>query len=124
VELDEPGNAAQVGVAANYSADIRDLVAAAQRCIQAAWREGFAYVKAGVILDDLRRREDVPICLFAEPRAGSAALMAAVDKINARFGRHTVFPAAMGVARSWRQHMAHRSPRYTTNICELPVVRA
>jgi DNA polymerase V len=106
------------------SADTRDLVAAAQRCLRAAWREGFAYVKAGVILDDLRRREDVPPCLFAEPRAGSEALMAAMDRINARHGRHTIFPAAMGVARPWRQRTAHRSPRYTTCLKELPQVRA
>jgi DNA polymerase V len=85
------------------SADSRDLVAAAQRCLRAAWREGCAYVKAGVILDDLRLGRDVPACLFAAPRAGSAA---------------------MGVERPWRQHMAHRSPRYTTCLKELPQVRA
>jgi DNA polymerase V len=87
-------------------------------------RQGFAYVKAGVILDDLRLGRDAPACLFDMPRAGSAALMAAVDKINARHGRHTIFPAAMGVVRPWRQQMAHRSPRYTTCLKELPRVRA
>jgi hypothetical protein len=38
----------------------RELVAAAARCVEAAWKDGFAYAKAGVVLDDLRRREDAP----------------------------------------------------------------
>jgi DNA polymerase V len=50
--------------------------------------------------------------------------MAAVDRINARFGRGAVFPAAVGLERAWAQRAAHRSPRYTTRIGELPVVRA
>lgn len=106
------------------SDDARELVAAARRCIEAAWRDGFAYTKAGVILDDLRRAEDAPHGLFDRPREQSAALMAAMDTINARYGRHTVFPAGMGIERTWKQQAAHHSPRYTTRLSDLPVVRA
>jgi DNA polymerase V len=104
--------------------DTRDLVAASRRCLEAAWRDGFAYVKAGVVLDDLRPREEAPPGLFAAPRLGSAALMAAVDALNTKYGRHAVFPATMGIDRPWRLRAAHRSPRYTTRIAELPVARA
>lgn len=104
--------------------DTRDLVAAARRCIEAAWRDGFAYTKAGVILDDLRRREDAPVTLFEVPRPTSAALMQAMDSLNARYGRHTVFPASMGILRPWQIKAEHRSPRYTTRISDLPVLRA
>jgi DNA polymerase V len=106
------------------SDDTRALVAAARRCIEAAWRDGFAYTKAGVILDDLRRREDAPRSLFEAPDPRAAALMAAMDEVNARYGRHTVFPAAMGIQRPWKQRAEHRSPRYTTRLSELPVLRA
>ncbi len=41
---------------APMTADTRELVAAARRCVGAAWRDGFAYAKAGVLLDDLRPR--------------------------------------------------------------------
>ena len=58
-----------------------------RRCLEAAWRDGFAYIKAGVLLDDLCPPEAAPPDLLDGPRAGSAALMAAVDRINARFGR-------------------------------------
>lgn len=50
--------------------------------------------------------------------------MAAVDRLNARYGRHTVFLAAVGTDRPWGQRLAHRSPRYTTRLGELPTVRA
>jgi DNA polymerase V len=67
--------------------------------VQAAWRDGYSYVKAGVILDDLRPPAAPSPALFATPRLGSDALMRAVDGHNARYGRNTVFPAAMGIER-------------------------
>ncbi|HEY0138515.1 MAG TPA: Y-family DNA polymerase [Nannocystis sp.] len=106
------------------TSDTRELVAAAGRCVGAAWREGCAYVKAGVVLDDLRPADQVPATLFDPPREKSAALMRAVDELNARYGRDTVFPAAVGVERPWRQRAAHHSPRYTTRLSDLPRVRA
>ena len=99
-------------------------MAAARRCVEAAWKDGFAYAKAGVILDDLRRREDAPRTLFEAEDPRAAALMRAMDELNARYGRHTVFPAAMGIRRSWRQRAEHCSPRYTTRLSDLPVLRA
>ena len=106
------------------TSDTRELVAAASRCVGAAWREGCAYAKAGVVLDDLRPAAEVPRTLFDPPRERSAALMRAMDELNARYGRGTIFPAAMGVERSWRQRAEHHSPRYTTRLSDLPRVRA
>src|SRR4051794_35541091 len=83
-----------------------------------------AYTKAGVILDDLRAREDAPATLFERPRAQSAALMAAIDGLNARYGRHAIFPAAMGIERPWKLRAEHHSPRYTTRLDDLPTVQA
>jgi DNA polymerase V len=50
--------------------------------------------------------------------------MQAVGRLNARYGRGTVFPAAMGIERGWKLRAEHRSPRYTTRRDELPRVRA
>ncbi len=104
--------------------DTRDLAGAARRCIEAAWRDGFAYVKAGVILDDLRDRQDVPATLFDAPRPKSAALMHAMDGLNSRYGRNTVFPAGAGIERKWKLKAEHHSPRYTTRLDDVPAVRA
>src|SRR5918997_6358040 len=107
------------------TADTGQLIGAALRCVESAWRgERCRYVKAGVLLDDLCRPEDAPPALFAAPAPKRDALMAAMDRVNARYGRNTLFPAAMGIERGWRQHAAHHSPRYTTRLDELPRVRA
>ena len=81
-------------------------------------------MKAGVLLDDLCPAEVAPPTLFRAADPQSEALMAAVDGLNARFGRGTVFPAAAGVERGWRLRAEHRTPRWTTRLDELPRVRA
>ena len=107
------------------TADTRELIGAALRCVDAAWRggRGCEYAKAGVLLDDLCRPEDAPPALFDAPAPRSDRLMRAMDTLNARFGRNTVFPAAMGIERGWTLGAEHRSPRYTTHLDELPRVR-
>ena len=44
-----------------------------------------------------------------------------MDRVNARYGRDTLFPAATGVERRWETRAAHRLPRYTTRLDELPL---
>jgi DNA polymerase V len=107
------------------SADTFDLVRAARHCAEAAWPKigSFGFTKAGIILDDLLPLEDRPRTLFEEPREASAALMGALDAVNDRFGKKTMVIASEGMRRSWALRSDHRSPRYTTRIADLPVVR-
>ena len=74
--------------------------------------------------NDLCPAEAAPPTLFGAVAPASEALMGAMDRLNARFGRGTVFPAAAGVERGWGLRAANRSPRWTTNLAELPRVRA
>ncbi|WP_179381283.1 Y-family DNA polymerase [Jannaschia marina] len=109
------------------SADTFDLVEAARRCAKAAWPKAqagtYSFTKAGVMLDDLVRFEDRPRTLFDVERPKSAALMAALDQVNDRFGKKTMVLGSEGMKRSWQLRADHRSPRYTTRIEDLPVVR-
>lgn len=109
------------------SSDTFDLVAAARRCTQAAWPKGqvreHGFTKAGVLLDDLVRFEDRPLTLFDIPKPKSAALMTALDQVNDRFGKKTMVLASEGMKRPWQMRSNHRSPRYTTRLSDLPVVR-
>ncbi|TXM67230.1 DUF4113 domain-containing protein [Methylobacterium sp. WL120] len=52
--------------------------------------------------------------------------MAAIDACNARFGRGSVVPARAGLEakRTWSTKFEMRTPRYTTQITGLPIVRA
>lgn len=55
-------------------------------------------------------------------REKRAALMGALDSLNQRYGRGTLFPAAAGVKRDWQTKFERKSPRYTTQLRELPTV--
>lgn len=94
--------------------------------MKAAWPkvggQSYAFTKAGVMLDDLLPLKDRPRTLFDVPR-GSPALMTALDQVNRRFGKKTIVLASEGMARSWELRADHRSPRYTTRLADLPVVR-
>ncbi|WOI58190.1 Y-family DNA polymerase [Palleronia sp. LCG004] len=107
--------------------DTFDLVEAARRCAKAAWPKdtgkGYGFTTAGVMLDDLLPIEDRPRTLFEAPRPRSAALMSALDEVNDRFGKKTMVLASEGVERKWKLRSDHRSPRYTTRLSDLPVVR-
>jgi DNA polymerase V len=114
---------------APMTSDARDLVRAVRACVEASWpKQGgpYAFAKSGVMLDDLVAEADRPRTLFDvadEGRGRSAAVMRALDAVNARFGKKTMVLGSEGTSRAWAMRAEHRSPRYTTRILDLPVVR-
>ncbi|TNC66419.1 Y-family DNA polymerase [Rubellimicrobium roseum] len=105
--------------------DTLALLRAARATVAAIWREGFRYSKAGVMTMGLIRAEEAPRPLFdGLDRERSARLMGALDAVNARWGRGTLVPASTGLTRAWATRFEHRSPRYTTQLDELPLARA
>ncbi len=54
----------------------------------------------------------------------SAPLMQAMDKINRKYGRFVVAPAAMGLQTRWATKFEKKSPSYTTKYAELPLAKA
>jgi DNA polymerase V len=90
----------------------------------AAWPKigSYAFTKAGVMLDDLLPLADRPRTLFDAPDR-PPALMTALDAVNDRFGKKTMVLASEGMTRTWQLRADHRSPRYTTRLSDLPVVK-
>jgi len=119
------------------SADSRVIVAAAVRGLRQAFRPGHNYVKAGVMLLDLRPQgqEQAALDLFgadaeatALPKRDESALMDTLDALNRRFGKGTV-AVASAMGRPDRTQVLpgrqeRRSPRYTTRLDEIATVRA
>ena len=75
------------------------------------------------MLDDPLPVEGWPRTLFDAMRPRSAELIAALDAVNDRFGKKTMVLASEGMDRPWALRADHRSPRYTTRISDLPVLR-
>ena len=109
------------------SSDTFELVQAARRCAEAAWPRDktieYGFTKAGVMVNDLLPIADRPKTLFDRSDAAPSAAMIALDKINDRFGKKTMVLASEGIKQSWQLRADHRSPRYTTRLSDLPVVR-
>jgi len=105
--------------------DTRDIIAAATRCLDAIWRDGHRYQKAGIMLGDFFSQGVAQLNLFDDnaPRADSDALMTLMDTLNKQ-GRGTLYFAGQGVQQSWQMKREMLSPRYTTRLAEVPIVRA
>jgi len=106
------------------TSDSFELIAAARRGARHAWRDGFAYTKAGVILDDLVAAELRPRTLFEGDGNKRERLMGALDDINGRFGRFAAVPGTQGYKREWKMRADMKSPAWTTRVGEVPTVLA
>lgn len=107
------------------TADTRELLAQVEPLLRRIWRDDVRYMKGGVMLTDFTPASVQQGDLFADeeqdPR--SEALMQVIDKINqGRLGK--VYFAARGRdTKEWTMKREQLSPRYTTAINELPVVK-
>lgn len=102
-----------------------ELIRAALHGIRRIYRDGYQYKKAGVMLTGLVSRNQVQSDLFdAQNRPRSKQLMAALDRINDRWGAGTLHYASSGIEKAWKTQFHRRSPAYTTDWGELPIVMA
>ena len=106
------------------TADSLELLAAARRGVEAAWRDGYEFSKAGIMLDDLVVAELRPRTLFEGDVDRRERLMTALDVVNDRFGKFSAVPAVQGFRRDWKARSDSRSPAWTTRLDEVPIVRA
>jgi DNA polymerase V len=101
------------------------LTSAALKGLKQIYKAGFKYKKAGVILNLLADKPTMQQSLFddVEVKGKSAGLMKAMDSINSRFGNTAIKTAASGTKQDWKMRSGNKSPNYTTQWDELPVVR-
>ncbi|HBU2513744.1 TPA: Y-family DNA polymerase [Klebsiella pneumoniae] len=124
--LNEPyyGNSASVKLL-TPTQDSRDIIAAATRCLDAIWKDGHRYQKAGVMLGDFYSQGVAQLNLFDDnaPRQNSEKLMEVLDHLNAKDGRGTLYFAGQGIQTAWQMKREMLSPRYTTRYSDLLQVR-
>lgn len=88
------------------------------------WREGYRYMKAGVMLADFTPSGIAQPGLFDEiqPRKNSEKLMKTLDELN-QSGKGKVWFAGRGTAPEWQMKREMLSPAYTTRWTDLPVAQ-
>ncbi|MBJ8875265.1 Y-family DNA polymerase [Citrobacter koseri] len=120
--LNEPyyGNSASVKLL-TPTQDSRDIIGAAIKCLDAIWKDGHRYQKAGVMLGDFFSQGVAQLNLFDDnaPRAGSERLMEVLDHLNAKDGKGTLYFAGQGIKQQWQMKREMLSPRYTTRFTDL-----
>lgn len=115
------------------TSDTRELTARTEQLLARLWEPGAVYTKAGVVLAGLEPPGGQQLGLFAEPAPVAVAdgrgarAMAALDGLNARFGRGTVqlaaaLPTKGGGPAPWQGQAAWRTPAYTTRLEDLMTV--
>lgn len=124
--LNEPyyGNSASVKLL-TPTQDSRDIIAAATRSLDAIWKDGHRYQKAGVMLGDFFSQGIAQLNLFDDnaPRRGSEKLMEVLDHLNAKEGKGALYFAGQGIQQQWAMKREMLSPRYTTRYSDLLCVR-
>lgn len=116
------------------SQDTLTLTQTALRGLEAIYREGFRYQKAGVMLGEMTRDKRIQTDLFEDETSSSRAerdqLLATMDRINRKMGRNTLWTASQGLTTqeqsqgNWRMNRSHLSPAYTTRWNDIPKVIA
>jgi DNA polymerase V len=103
----------------NYTPDILKATLSATRKI---FRKGLRYRKGGVMVLELvpamTRQFDM---LLPRNEEKQESVMAALDKVNRKYGDNTLFYAATGIRREWKMLRQMKSLHYTTQWDELPV---
>ncbi len=104
--------------------DTRDMLEQAKVLLDMIWRQGYRYMKGGVMLNDFYDAGIYQPDLFcdAKIRVNSKPLMHVMDKIN-HSGKGKVWFAGEGITKFWGMKREHLSPAYTTNWKELPIVK-
>ncbi len=122
-------NAAQ-HIFQNSTADSRDFLDAVRNGLDLIFKPSYPYAKAGIMLFDLQDKNRQQGSLMSlinkqeEVFAKSKALMGTLDKVNQKFGKHTLFFGAEGIHKAnWYMSQEHKSPAMLSNWKELPKVK-
>lgn len=104
------------------TADTR-LIADSALCLtRRLFKPGHRYAKAGILLLGLSDAGKATPTLFAgTDDQHSHALMSAMDRLNANYGRGAVRFASTKMGKAWRMRVDRRSKSYTTRWDELPL---
>jgi DNA polymerase V len=105
--------------------DTTTLVKAALSGLNKIYRSGFSYKKSGVMLMGLQPKGSVQPTLFddTDKQEKSDSLMHVMDAINQKMGKGSLTIAASGLGQGWSMRRENKSPNYTTEWNELPVVK-
>ena len=103
-----------------------ELIHYAHHTLEKIYKSGYKYKKAGVLLTGIVPKNQKQLNLFAQvlDKNKKSKLMKTIDNINTKWGRNTVHYASTGIDKLWKMRQAKKSPRFTTQWKEIPIVKS
>lgn len=108
----------------HLSNDTRQIARLGSKAIAEIYKHGIRYKKCGIGLLDIRTKKYEQKDFFnPQQTEQSRKLMLVLDKVNQRYGKHTMKLANTGINPKWSMKRNYMSPRYSTRWPDIPVVR-
>ena len=93
------------------------------KAVESIYKEGVNYKKAGVIVSDLVATTGYQLNLFQKENPKHKLLMKTFDAVNTRWSGHKIKIGNQDLKRTWKMRQEHLSPKYTTDINDIIVVK-
>jgi DNA polymerase V len=107
-----------------YPTDSSLLISkAAVNAVKTIFKAGIKYKRAGVIVTGLVPTDNYQLNMFSKEDPKHKPLMSAIDIINRKYKSDKIKIGNQDLERTWKMRQERLSPRYTTNINDIIVVR-
>ena len=100
-----------------------DIVKYAVLGLKAIYKEGYQYKKAGVIVMELTSQSEKQLNIFTEENPKHQNLMLVMDGLNKKIGQKKLKLACQDLGPTWKMKQERLSPRYTTSLDDIIVVK-
>jgi DNA polymerase V len=101
-----------------------EIVKTAVSILEAIFKNGYQYQKAGVMLTGLRNDDGRKNLFSSEKDEKINSLMKSIDNTNYRYGRSTLSLASAGVQKRWNMKREYSSKIDTADFYSLPKIKA
>ncbi|MFS4483991.1 Y-family DNA polymerase [Hyunsoonleella sp. 2307UL5-6] len=96
---------------------------AAVNAVTQLFKTGIKYKRAGVIVMGLVPTNNQQLQMFDAENPKHKPLMSAIDKLNKKYATHKVKLGNQDLKRTWKMRQERLSPKYTTDINDIIVVK-
>ncbi|MFD2916763.1 Y-family DNA polymerase [Psychroserpens luteus] len=91
--------------------------------VMSIFKSGIKYKRAGVIVTGLVPTDNHQLHLFDAENPKHQPLMQSIDSLNTKYKSHKIKLGSQDLKRTWKMRQERLSPRYTTNINDIIVVK-
>jgi DNA polymerase V len=93
------------------------------QALKQIFKQGYHYKKAGVIVQDLTPAGMPQLDMFNNSDQRHAAIMQVMDKMNQLYGQQKIRLGSQDSKRIWKMRQERLSPKYTTKLSDIIVIK-